>query len=50
MTDIQSIRKLCPGYLEGDHTSLDAISELTGFALKKISGVDAWTEPTALGL
>lgn len=39
-----------PGYQEGDHISLDAMSELTGFTLKKISGVDAWAEPTKLGL
>ncbi|MCE0498525.1 MAG: beta-galactosidase [Methylacidiphilales bacterium] len=38
-----------PGYQEGDHTSLDAMRELTGFTLKMISGVNAWAEPTALG-
>lgn len=39
-----------PGYLEGDHTSLEAMHELTGFTLKEISGVEAWASPTPLGI
>jgi hypothetical protein len=37
-----------PGYHEEDHTSLDAMRELTGFRLVKHSG-NAWAEPTAVG-
>lgn len=39
-----------PGYLDGDHTSLEAMHELTGFALKNNSGSEAWTNPTPLGV
>lgn len=38
-----------PGYQEPERTSLDAMHELTGFRLKKLSGVVAKAEPTALG-
>jgi hypothetical protein len=38
-----------PGYQEGDHTSLDAMRELTGFRMKKLSNVIARAEPTGLG-
>lgn len=39
-----------PGYLEGDHTSLEAMHDLTGFALKEVSGVEAWAHPSPLGM
>jgi len=38
-----------PGYLEGDHTSLEAMRELTGFRIKKISKVNALVKPTDVG-
>jgi beta-galactosidase len=38
-----------PGYLASDRTSLDAMGELTGFRIKRITGVKALAEPTTLG-
>ena len=46
-----SLRIWCyaPGYIEPDRTSLVAMSELTGFRIKRVSGVWARAEPTPLG-
>jgi len=46
-----SLRVWCyaPGYYDGNQTSLPAMQQLTGFQLKKISGVNALAEPTATG-
>jgi len=38
-----------PGYQGGDHNSLEAMAELTGFRIRKISEADALAEPTDLG-
>ena len=38
-----------PGYLDEHRTSLDAMRELTGFQMKKVSPRKAWAEPTAAG-
>jgi hypothetical protein len=38
-----------PGYLEGDHTSLDAMRELTGFQIKQLSNINATGEVTDAG-
>ena len=40
---------LRPGYLEPDRTSLDGMSQLTGFRIKRVTGVQARAEPTTLG-
>jgi len=46
-----SLRIWCyaPGYLENRGVSLDAMRELTGFRMKKVSPAKAWAEPTAAG-
>ena len=46
-----SLRVWCyaPGYIESDRTSLEGMNELTGFRIRRISGVPARAEPTALG-
>jgi hypothetical protein len=38
-----------PGYDQGDRTSLDAMRETTGFALRRQEDTDAWAEPTDAG-
>lgn len=38
-----------PGYVDADHFSLDAMKELTGFRLKKVSPAKALAEPTDFG-
>ena len=38
-----------PGYQEGDHTSLEAMRQLTGFRIRKLSNVSAQAEPTDHG-
>ena len=38
-----------PGYQEADHTSLEAMRELTGFKIKRTSQAIAQAEPTDLG-
>jgi hypothetical protein len=38
-----------PGYLDEQHASLEAMRELTGFQMKKVSPAKAWAEPTAAG-
>jgi beta-galactosidase len=38
-----------PGFQEENRTSLDAMRELTGFQMKKISSGNAWAEPTDAG-
>ena len=38
-----------PGYQEGDRTSLEAMRELTGFRVKRLSKVSAQAEPTDAG-
>jgi beta-galactosidase len=46
-----SLRIWCyaPGYHDGDRTSLEAMAELTGFKMKKLTNIQAWAEPTAVG-
>jgi hypothetical protein len=46
-----SLRIWCyaPGYLEEGRTSLDAMRELTGFQVKRVSKMNAWAQPTADG-
>ena len=46
-----SLRIWCyaPGYLEPDQTSLDGMSKLTGFRIKRVTRVQARAEPTTLG-
>ena len=46
-----SLRIWCyaPGYYDGDQASLEAMSELTGFKMRKLAGVSAWAEPTSVG-
>jgi beta-galactosidase len=46
-----SLRIWCyaPGYYDGDRASLEAMSELTGFKMKKLAGAQAWAEPTSVG-
>jgi beta-galactosidase len=38
-----------PGYQEPGGTSVEAMRELTGFQIKKLSKVKAWAEPTEAG-
>ncbi|HUT88467.1 MAG TPA: beta-galactosidase [Thermoguttaceae bacterium] len=38
-----------PGYYDGDRASLEAMSELTGFRMRKLADVSAWAEPTSVG-
>ncbi len=38
-----------PGFQQENGTSLDAMRELTGFQMKKVSPANAWAEPTAEG-
>jgi hypothetical protein len=38
-----------PGYHNGYQTSLDAMQQVTGFQMQKLSGTTAWAEPTELG-
>lgn len=46
-----SLRVWCyaPGYYDGNQTSLAAMQQLTGFELKKVTGVNAQAEPTETG-
>jgi hypothetical protein len=46
-----SLRVWCyaPGYQEPDRVSIDAMTELTGFRMKRLSGVAAKAEPTEAG-
>jgi hypothetical protein len=46
-----SLRIWCyaPGYLEPERASLDAMGELTGFRMKRVTDIQARAEPTALG-
>ena len=46
-----SLRIWCyaPGYYNGDRASMEAMSELTGFDMKKLANASAWAEPTSVG-
>ncbi len=46
-----SLRVWCyaPGYHEENRTLVDAMRELTGFRIRRIAGVNARAEPTAMG-
>jgi beta-galactosidase len=46
-----SLRIWCyaPGYYDGDRASLETMSELTGFEMRKLADVSAWAEPTSAG-
>ncbi|MEZ0256881.1 MAG: beta-galactosidase [Chthoniobacter sp.] len=37
-----------PGYFDGEHVSLEAMQELTGFHLRRIENVKAWASPIAI--
>ena len=38
-----------PGWFDGDHESLEAMRQLTGFEFKKVAPAKAWATPTELG-
>ncbi|MFO0927836.1 MAG: hypothetical protein U0736_12480 [Gemmataceae bacterium] len=46
-----SVRVWCyaPGWQEDERTSEDGMRELTGFRLRRLTGVQAWATPTAAG-
>jgi hypothetical protein len=46
-----SLRVWCyaPGYDDGQQTSLEAMSTLTGFKMKRLAETAAWAEPTPAG-
>ena len=46
-----SLRVWCyaPGYDDGQQTSLEAMSALTGFKMKRLADTAAWAEPTPAG-
>ena len=50
-TTRDSLRVWCyaPGFQQENGTSLDAMHELTGFQIKKVSPANAWAKPTEAG-
>jgi hypothetical protein len=38
-----------PGYYDGDRASVEAMSEMTGFKMRRLTGVSCCAEPTSVG-